>query len=193
MKKKPPIMGERNFIHFIVALLLHLLLLEVDVAAVSKCDSKPLYFNGSQVTYAPVKITYFPVTLGTPSQQLGLSPNTVSNDTYVPSKYTCTQFARYTFPSAAFCEMFVGGVFNPDNSTTYARIQALDVPDYLENPFRGANGSLSTDVWTMQMADQNLTLSNFQFGLIDETIQLSNLIGLVCPFPFPSPPQTPPR
>jgi hypothetical protein len=101
--------------------------------------------------------------------------------------------ARYTFPSAAFCEMFVGGVFNPDNSTTYARIQALDVPDYLENPFRGANGSLSTDIWTMQMADQNLTLSNFQFGLIDETIQLSNLIGLVCPFPFPSPPQTPPR
>ena len=182
-------MGERNFIHLIIVLLL----LEVDVAAVANCDSKPLYLNGSQKSYTPVTEYYFPVALGTPSQQLGLSPNVVSNDTYVPSKYTCTQFARYKLPSAAFCEMAVGGVFNPDNSTTYARIQALDVPDFMDNPFRGANGSLSTDVWTMQMADQNLTLSNFQFGLIDETIQYANLIGLVCPVLFPSPPQTPPR
>ena len=190
-RKKNAIMGERNAIHSIVALLLHLLLLEVDVAAAANCGSKPLYFPAGSFPLP----NSFPITLGTPPQRLGLILSTNSNDTYVPSRYECTQFKRYKLPSETYCEKVLGGVFNPENSTTYTRLQSLDVPDFLDNPFRGANGSLSTDILTLQMEDQNLTLSNFQFGLIDEATQYANMIGLVCPFPFPFPfsqPQTPP-
>ena len=140
------------------------------------CEVPPQY-----ITARPAPRS-FAAELGTPPQQLSLLLSTILNETYIPSTIGCSKFQQYGFTSSSDCENSLGGVFNPDNSSTYDRIQGLNFSDFMENPARSANGSIGSDIFRLPQATLNVTIDKFQFGLIDETVPIGYEIGLVRQF-----------
>ncbi|KAF8535422.1 aspartic peptidase domain-containing protein [Trichophaea hybrida] len=148
------------------------LLISILGAASLNCAILPQYITAR---VAPIA---FAAELGSPPQELSLLLSTISNETLVPSKLGCSKYQQYGFASSFDCETSVGGIFDPDNSTSYTRIGPFNTTDFMDNSARAANGSLSRDIFILPQSTLNVTIDQFEFGLIDDTLPIGYEIGL---------------